>query len=168
MKIFSLVGSSGGGKTTLVVKLLKELNGRGLKVSTMKHTHHRFDIDTPGKDSYRHREAGAAEVMLVSSARWALMHEHHDAPEPAVDQLLGHMTDVDLLLVEGFKKLPCPKMEVYRPSLGKPRRFDDDADVIAIASDEPLADAATPVFDLNDIPAIADFIVNVGDGNGAD
>src|SRR3989338_9048584 len=126
MKVFGLVGSSGSGKTTLMVKVIEELKGRGVKVSTIKHTHHELDIDSPGKDSYRHREAGAEEVMLTSSARWVLMREHRGAPEPDINQLIAHMSDVDLLLVEGFKELRCPKMEIYRPSLGKPLRFADD------------------------------------------
>lgn len=162
MKIFGLVGSSGSGKTTLVVKLLAELKSRGLRVSTMKHTHHRFDIDSPGKDSYRHREGGAEEVMLTSSARWVLMHELRGAPEPDVDELIGHMSDVDLLLVEGFKKLLCSKMEIFRPSLDKPLRFVGDPDVVAVASDEPIEEVSVPVLDLNDIPALADFIIAAG------
>lgn len=166
MKIFGLVGASGSGKTTLMVKVLGELKGRGLKVSTIKHTHHDFDIDSPGKDSHRHREAGAEEVMLTSSARWVLMREHRGAPEPDVNQLIGHMSVVDLLLVEGFKELRCPKMEIHRPSLGKPLRFIGDPDVAAVASDEPLPACSVPVLDINDIPAIADFIIGHGQSIG--
>ncbi len=159
MKVFGLVGSSGSGKTTLLVKLIPELKGRGISVSTVKHTHHRFDIDSPGKDSYRHREAVAEEVMLVSSARWVLMHELRDEPEPDMDQLMNHMSKVDLLLVEGFKKLACPKIEVYRSSLGGQPRFVGDPDVVAMASDKPVPNQSVPVLDINDVSAIADFII---------
>ena len=159
MKAFGLLGWSGSGKTTLVVELLPELRRRGLTVSTIKHTHHRVDIDRPGKDSFRHREAGATEVVLASSARWALLHELGDEPEPHVEDLIDRMTPVDLLLIEGFKTYPHPKLEVHRPAVGKALIGDDDPSIVAIASDEPLDGVSVPVLDLNDIPAIADFIV---------
>jgi molybdopterin-guanine dinucleotide biosynthesis protein B len=119
MRIFGLAGWSGSGKTTLLAALIPELAARGLTVSTIKHAHHEFDIDRPGKDSWRHRQAGAREVMVASSRRWALMHELRDAPEPPFEDLVARMSPVDLLLVEGWKWHPHPKLEVHRPSLGK-------------------------------------------------
>ncbi len=159
MKTFGLMGWSGSGKTTLLVSLLTELLGRGFTVSTMKHTHHKVDIDQPGKDSYRHRAAGATEVMLASSARWTLLHELRDEAEPGIDDLIAHMKPVDLLLIEGFKTYRHAKMEVHRPSVGKPLIGSDDPSVVAVASDAPLAGISLPVLDLNDVPAIADFII---------
>ncbi|MEE8393826.1 MAG: molybdopterin-guanine dinucleotide biosynthesis protein B [Rhodospirillales bacterium] len=160
MKVFSLVGSSGSGKTTLVVKLLPELIGRGYKVSTMKHTHHKFDIDTDGKDSQRHRRAGAFEVLLTSSSRWVLMHEHRGAPEPRINEIIAKMEPVDLLLIEGFKEHPHPKMEVHRPAAGKPLMRGGDQTVVAVASDQAVEGLGVPLLDLNDVVAIADFIVD--------
>lgn len=160
MKAFGLVGWSGSGKTTLLCRLLPELIGRGISVSTVKHTHHKFDLDRPGKDSYLHREAGAREVMVASSLRWALLHELRNTPEPDLDGLLDRMGPVDLVIVEGFKSHRFPKMEIFRPALGKPLRSLEDDTVVAVASDADL-DAATPLLphlDLNDVPAIADFI----------
>lgn len=159
MKIFGLAGWSGSGKTTLVVKLLPELTGRGLTVSTMKHAHHNFDIDQRGKDSYEHRAAGAREVMVASSQRWALVHEHRGAPEPPFDDLLRHLAPVDLLLVEGFKGYPLDKIEVYRAGSGEPMLWHQDSRVVAVASDAAIPGLKIPVIDLNDIPAIADFII---------
>ncbi len=126
MRIFGLAGWSGSGKTTLMTALIPEFVARGITVSTIKHAHHAFDVDQPGKDSWRHRQAGASEVMVVSERRWALMHELRGAPEPGLDELVPRMTPVDLLLVEGFKHHPHPKIEVYRPSLGKPPLHPDD------------------------------------------
>ena len=120
MRIFGLAGWSGSGKTTLMTLLIPELVSRGITVSTLKHAHHSFDVDQPGKDSWRHRQAGAGEVMISSQNRWALMHELRGAPEPSLDELVGRMSPADLLLIEGFKRHPHPKIEVYRPSLGKP------------------------------------------------
>src|SRR5260370_34393929 len=120
MKIFGFAGWSGSGKTTLMTALIPELVARGLTVSTIKHAHHAFDVDQPGKDSWRHREAGATEVLVASERRWALMHELRDAPEPSLDALVARISPVDLLLVEGFKRHPHPKLEVYRAALGKP------------------------------------------------
>ena len=158
MKIFGFAGWSGSGKTTLIINLIPELVGRGLSVSTMKHAHHNFDIDQPGKDSYEHRQAGASEVMISASNRWALMHEVRENNEPSFDELIVHMTPVDLLLVEGFKWHPHPKMEVHRPVVGKPLLQTTDPAIIAVASDEKLNDLSVPIFNLNDIVGIADFI----------
>jgi molybdopterin-guanine dinucleotide biosynthesis adapter protein len=160
MKIFGLAGWSGSGKTTLVVQVLPMITDRGISVSTMKHTHHDFDLDRPGKDSHNHRMAGAEEVLLTSSTRWALLHELNGQPELTIEQLISHMTPVDLVLVEGFKSYPHPKIEVHRPSLGKPLLATDDDSVVAIASDELMAPQRVPVIDLNDTQRITDFIVN--------
>jgi molybdopterin-guanine dinucleotide biosynthesis protein B len=159
MKIFGLAGWSGSGKTTLLVNLLPVLVGRGLRVSTLKHAHHGFDVDKPGKDSYAHRAAGATEVMISSANRFALMHELRSAPEPTVEELIAHMTPVDLLLIEGFKAHAHDKMEVHRPALGKPLLAAEDATYVAVASDAPIAGLRIPRIDLNDVEAIADFIV---------
>jgi molybdopterin-guanine dinucleotide biosynthesis protein B len=159
VKIFGLAGWSGSGKTTLIVKLIPELVKRGLSVSTLKHAHHDFDIDQPGKDSYEHRQAGANEVMISASNRWALMHELRDEEEPSIDALISLLAPVDLLLVEGFKWHAHPKMEIHRPSVGKPLLQTDDAEIIAVASDQKLLGLDVPVFDLDNIVSIADFII---------
>jgi molybdopterin-guanine dinucleotide biosynthesis protein MobB len=159
MKLFGLAGWSGAGKTTLVIRLLPALAARGLSVSTMKHAHHSFDIDSEGKDSWRHRQAGAHEVMVASAHRWALMHEHRGAPEPTAAELARRMSPVDLLLVEGFKREPHEKLEVYRAANGKPLLHPADPRIVAVASDVPLPDIALPVLALDDVEAIADFIV---------
>ena len=159
MKLFGLAGWSGSGKTTLMKGLLPELIGRGVSVSTVKHAHHSFDVDQPGKDSYEHRRAGATEVLVASAQRWALMRELRDADEPGLDALIARMAPVDLLLVEGFKRHPHPKLEVHRPSNGKPLLAPDDPHIVAVASDTPLAGLAVPRLDLNDVPAIAEFIL---------
>lgn len=159
MKIFGLVGWSGSGKTTLVAKLVPELIGRGFSVSTMKHTHHNFDIDKKGKDSYMHRIAGATEVLITGAKRWAILHENRDTPEPSIDDLLARMDDVDLVLIEGFKSHRHQKMEVHRPAVGKPLLSPDDPSIIAVATDADLGDVEVAVLDLEDIKAIGDFIV---------
>lgn len=159
MKVFGLVGWSGSGKTTLLVKLLPVLVEGGLRVSTCKHAHHAFDVDKPGKDSYRHREAGATEVMISSSDRWALMHELRDSPEPELDDIVARMSPVDLLLIEGFKRSPHEKLEIYRPALGKPMLAKSDPNVVAVASDGAIDGGDLPILDLNDVKAIAAFIV---------
>jgi len=159
MRIFGLAGWSGSGKTTLLTALIPELRARGLTVSTIKHAHHDFDIDRPGKDSWRHREAGATEVMVSSSRRWALMHELRDAPEPALDALVAQMSPVDLLLIEGFKAHPHPKLEVHRPSVGMKLLYPNDPDIVAIASDEAIP-APLPLLPLNDVAGIAGFILD--------
>ena len=158
-KIFGVVGWSGSGKTTLMQTLLPNLIGRGYSVSTMKHTHHNFDIDKPGKDSHTHRMAGAHEVLITGSKRWALLHENRDEPEPSIDELLARMSPVDLVLIEGFKSHPHRKLEVYRPSVGKELLSADDPSIVAVASDEPLPGLSVPVLDLEGIGAIGDFIV---------
>ena len=159
MKIFGLAGWSGSGKTTLLVKLLRELTRRGLTVSTIKHAHHDFDVDQPGKDSFEHRAAGASEVMVSSARRWALMHELRGAPESTLEELVRRMSPVDLLIVEGFKAHAHDKLEVHRASLGKPLLSPSDPHVVAVASDGPLAGLQVPVLDIDDASAIADFIV---------
>lgn len=158
-RIFGLAGWSGSGKTTLLCALIPALVGRGLRVSTMKHAHHDFDVDKPGKDSYEHRRAGATEVMVSSANRWALMHELRGAPEPATADLLRHMATVDLLLIEGFKKESHDKLEIHRPALGRPLLCVEDPHIVAVASDAPIPGLDLPHVDLNDIGAIADFII---------
>lgn len=159
MRIFGLAGWSNSGKTTLMIALIDILTRRGLRISTIKHAHHAFDIDVPGKDSYRHREAGATEVLIGSGRRWALMHELRDEAEPPLDDLIRHMAPVDLLLVEGFKRDRHPKIEVHRPSIGKPPLWPGDPGIVAVASDETIQGLDRPLLDLNDAPAIADFIL---------
>jgi molybdopterin-guanine dinucleotide biosynthesis adapter protein len=157
--IFGISGWSGSGKTTLITRLIPEICGRGITVSTIKHAHHRFDIDQPGKDSYEHRAAGATEVLVSSAARWALIHEHRGAPEPSLAELTGQMTPVDLLLIEGFKSDVYEKLEVHRPSIGKELLCTGDDQIVAVACDAPLPEVSLPIFDLNDVAAIADFIM---------
>ncbi len=158
--IFGLAGWSGSGKTTLMVRLLPALVGRGISVSTMKHAHHGFEIDTPGKDSFEHRRAGAAEVLVVGGKRWALMHENQGAGEPTVEDLIRHMTPVDLLLIEGFKHHDHPKLEVYRAATGKPLLCREDKRIVAVACDSTIDGLPVPILDLNDVGAIADFVVD--------
>jgi len=158
MKVFGLAGWSGSGKTTLLVRLIPELIRRGLTVSTCKHAHHTFDVDKPGKDSYEHRAAGARQVMVVSRQRWALMHELRDEAEPSLDEALSHMGDVDLVLIEGFKRYPHDKLEVFRPDNDSAPLWPDDPHVVAVASDGPLPNLDRPRLNLNDTVAIADFI----------
>lgn len=159
MRIFGLAGWSGSGKTTLVTRLLPELTAHGLAVSTLKHAHHSFDLDQPGKDSWRHRAAGASEVMISSANRWAIIHEHRGAPEARFEELVARMTPVDLLLVEGFKDVPFAKLEVHRPSLGKPLLCRDNPQIVAVASDAPVAGLKLPLLALDDAAAIARFIL---------
>jgi len=157
-RIIGFAGWSGAGKTSLLTKLIPCLKARGYSVSTLKHAHHAFDIDTPGKDSYRHRESGATEVLVASSARWALMHELRGATEPELGQLLGAMSPVDFILVEGFKRNAHIKIEVHRQANGKPWLYPDDPSIGAIASDVPPADAALPRVLLDDSEAVADLV----------
>jgi molybdopterin-guanine dinucleotide biosynthesis protein B len=159
LKVFGIAGFSGSGKTTLLEKLIPEFRARGLRVSVIKHTHHRFDLDRPGKDSYRHREAGAEEVLMLSSERWALMHELRGAPEPTLEQQLAILSEVDLVLIEGFKAAPVPKVEVHRPALGKDALWPQNPNVVAVASDGQV-DTPLPILDLNDPQAIAQFIID--------
>lgn len=160
MRVLGIAGWSGSGKTTLLAKLIPALIGRGLTVSTVKHAHHDFDIDQPGKDSWRHREAGATEVLVSSDRRWALMHEHRGAAEPPLAALLAKLQPVDLVLVEGFKREAYPKLEVWRATTGKPPLHPDDPSIVAVASDGPIADPARPRLDIDDIEAIADFVAD--------
>lgn len=160
MRVIGISGWSGSGKTTLLTGLLPELTGRGLTVSTIKHAHHGFDVDRPGKDSHRHREAGATEVLIGSARRWALMHEIRDGePEPPLSALLSQMSPVDLVLAEGYKAEPHDKLLVHRRSVGKPLLWREAPNVVAIATDGLDQEVTVPVLDLNDIPAIADFIM---------
>lgn len=160
MKVFGIAGWSGSGKTTLLSKLLPELIGRGIRVSTIKHTHHAVEVDKPGKDSYIHRRSGASEVLVGSPRRWALIHENRGEPEATLEDLIARMTPVDLLLVEGFKAYPHDKIEVYRKENGKSLLHPEDPHIVAIASDTPLPDVAIPVFDIDDVAAIAEAIVS--------
>jgi molybdopterin-guanine dinucleotide biosynthesis protein B len=163
MRVIGLAGWSGAGKTTLIVRLIPELKARGLSVSTLKHAHHNFDVDQPGKDSFRHREAGAHEVLIASSNRFALMHELRGAPEPPLATLIAKLEPVDLVIIEGFKADRHAKLEVHRAENGKPFIFPDDANIKAIASDGPnvggLFKSALPYAHLDDIPAIADLVL---------
>jgi molybdopterin-guanine dinucleotide biosynthesis adapter protein len=159
MKVLGIAGWSGAGKTTLLADLIPMLVARGVKVSTIKHAHHDFDIDQPGKDSYRHRQAGASEVLISSANRFALMRELRGAPEPSLEELISRLSPVDLVLVEGFKKSAHPKIEVWRKSVGKAMLQPDDASIIAVASDAPIADLAVPQLDANRPAQIVDFIL---------
>lgn len=159
MKIFGLAGWSNSGKTTLMIALVQALTARGFRVSTVKHAHHKFDVDQPGKDSYRHREAGATEVLVTSGTRWALMHELRGDDEPTLEDLLPRMAAVDLVLIEGFKRHPHDKIEVHRPSVGKEPLWPGDPSIVAVASDEAIPALDRPRLDLNDAEAVADFIL---------
>ncbi len=159
MKVFGLAGWSGAGKTTLMVGLVSGMVARGLRVSTVKHTHHDFDLDRPGKDSFRHREAGATEVLVKAGRRWALMHELRDEDPPSLEQMTARLAPVDILLVEGFKTEPYPKLEIHRPSLEKPMLWPNDPHIVAVASDVVLPGLTLPGLDLNDHVAITDFIL---------
>ncbi len=162
MRVIGLAGWSGSGKTTLLVDLVTHITGLGYTVSTVKHAHHAFDVDQPGKDSHRHRTAGAAEVLVASANRWALMHELAGSPEPDLDQLLTHMSPADLILVEGYRHHAHDKIEVHRPSLGQPVIAQTDPSVIAIACDSAPANAGdlgVAILDLNDPTAIANYIL---------
>ena len=164
MRIAGLAGWSGAGKTTLLVRLIPALTGRGLKVSTIKHAHHRFDLDQPGKDSWRHREAGATEVMVASDTRWALQHELRGAPEPTLKALVARMSEVDLVLIEGFKRHPHPKLEIHRPELEKPLLYPDDPDIRGIAvvgRTDSMAAGALPVMSADDVEGIARFMLDI-------
>jgi molybdopterin-guanine dinucleotide biosynthesis protein B len=159
MRVIGMAGWSGSGKTTLLAKLIPRLVARGLSVSTVKHAHHAFDVDQPGKDSHTHREAGATEVLVSSARRFALVHELRGAAEPSLAELLAKLAPVDLVIVEGFKRGSHPKLEVFRAEVGKPLLHPDDPHVVAVASDRPLAAATVPVVDLDDIDAIIDVIL---------
>src|SRR4051794_26009708 len=158
MKVIGIAGWSGAGKTPLLTRVIPRLAARGLRVSTIKHAHHGFDVDQPGKDSHTHRMAGATEVLVSSANRWALIHELRGAPELTLSALLEKLSPVDLVLVEGFKREAHPKLEVYRAAVGKPLLAPDDPNVVAIASDAHVA-ARVPVVSLDDVEAVADMLI---------
>jgi molybdopterin-guanine dinucleotide biosynthesis adapter protein len=159
MRIIGLAGWSGSGKTTLLAQVIPRIVARGLRVSTVKHAHHSFDIDQPGKDSHTHRMAGATEVVVGSLRRWAIVHELRGEAEPALSALIEKVTPVDLLLVEGYKGEPHPKLEVYRAAVGKPLLHPQDPAIVAIASDAPLPGARIPRVALDDIDGIVDMLL---------
>jgi molybdopterin-guanine dinucleotide biosynthesis adapter protein len=154
MKVIGLAGWSGAGKTTLLARIIPHFLKEGLRVSVIKHAHHSFDVDVPGKDSWVHRQSGAAEVLVSSGQRWALMHELRGAPEPRLPELLAKMSRVDLVVVEGFKSEPHRKIEVHRVANGKAMLFPDDSAIVGIATDGAV-ETALPIAHLDDIPAIA-------------
>jgi molybdopterin-guanine dinucleotide biosynthesis adapter protein len=154
MKVIGLAGWSGAGKTTLLTRAIPQLQKQGLRVSVIKHAHHAFDVDVPGKDSWKHREAGAAEVLVSSSQRWALMHELRGASEPRLPELLAKLSPVDLVVVEGFKREPHRKIEVYRAANEKPLLFPDDPGIVGIATDTAV-ETTLPTAHLDDIEAVA-------------
>lgn len=159
MKVIGLAGWSGSGKTTLLAKLIPALLKRGVRVSTVKHAHHHFDLDKPGKDSYVHREAGASEVFISSANRWAQMHELRGAPELHLRDILKRMSPVDLVIVEGFKREQHPKIEIHRAEVGKSLLQPEDNWIVAIASDIEIPRASVPVISLDDIEKIADVVL---------
>jgi molybdopterin-guanine dinucleotide biosynthesis protein B len=159
MKVFGFAGYSGSGKTTLIEQLIPRFTARGLKVSLIKHTHHNFDVDQPGKDSWRHRKAGAGEVLLTCDTRWVLMHELRGAAEPTLEEQLQVLSPCDLVLVEGFKQTPISKLEIHRPSHGKPPIWPENKSVVAVATDGKI-DCPLPTLDLNDPDAIVQFILD--------
>jgi molybdopterin-guanine dinucleotide biosynthesis protein MobB len=159
MKVFGVTGWKNAGKTHLMERLVSDISARGLGVSTIKHAHHSTDVDQPGRDSHRHRAAGAREVILASGQRWALMHELRGAPEPGLEALLTHLAPVDLVLVEGYKYGPHPKIEVYRAGLGREPMARENPTIRALAADTRM-DAGVPVLDLDATGAIASFILS--------
>jgi len=159
MRVIGLAGWSGAGKTTLLAKVIPRLVARGLKVSTVKHAHHSFDVDQPGKDSHTHRLAGATEVLVASGLRFALVHELRGEAEPSLGSLLRKLSPVDLVLIEGYKRAPHPKLEVHRAATGAPLLQPGDPGIVAIASDAALPQATVPVVPLDDIDAIADMLL---------
>jgi len=173
MKVIGLAGWSGAGKTTLLTRLIPHFNAEGLRVSVIKHAHHEFDVDVPGKDSWKHRQSGAAEVLVSSTRRWALMHELRGADEPKLPELLSKMSRVDLVLIEGFKRDPHCKIEIHRAANGKPVLFPDDPAIVGIATDTTL-ETKLPTVHLDDIKSIAvmieKFAVGIDDvlATGAD
>jgi len=160
MKVIGLAGWSGAGKTTLLTRVIPQLQKQGLRVSVIKHAHHAFDVDVPGKDSWKHREAGAAEVLVSSSQRWALMHELRGAAEPRLPELLAKLSRVDLVVVEGFKREPHRKIEVYRAANKKPLLFPDDPGIVGIATDTPV-ETTLPSAHLDDIEAVAAMMLKL-------
>jgi molybdopterin-guanine dinucleotide biosynthesis adapter protein len=160
MKVFGFAGYSGSGKTTLIEQLIPRFTQRGLVVSLIKHAHHAFDIDRPGKDSYRHREAGATEVLVTSDQRWVLMHELRGEPEPGLHRQLERLSPCDLVLVEGYKRADIPKLEVHRVALGRPLLHPSDPNIVAVAADAPV-DTALPLLDLVDYDGIARHVLRL-------
>jgi len=158
-RIIGIVGWSGSGKTTLILRLLPRLVERGLRVATIKHAHHAFDIDVPGKDSYEHRKAGAGEVIVSSARRWAQVHEITDGREATLDELLARLSPCELVLVEGFRSGAHVKLEIHRPELGKPLLCAEDARIVAVASNREIALLAVPRLDLDDTDAVAQFVL---------
>ena len=158
MRVIGLAGWSGSGKTTLVTKVIPVLVERGLRVATVKHAHHDFDTDQPGKDSWLHRRAGASEVAIVSDRRWAIVHELGQEPEPPLMDMLAKLSPVDLVIVEGFKRHPHPKLEVYRAAVGKPLLHPEDDCIVDVATDAALPEAQVPVVMLEDIETIANVL----------
>jgi molybdopterin-guanine dinucleotide biosynthesis protein B len=158
IRVLGIVGWSGSGKTTLITKLIPLLARRGIRVATLKHAHHSFDVDQPGKDSYEHRKAGAVEVLVSSSRRWVQMHEVKDGAEATLADLLSRVSPCDLVLVEGFKSERHPKLEVFRRVVGKSALHIADKRIVAIASDQEFPDAGVPVVDINDIAAVGDVV----------
>jgi len=159
MRVIGLAGWSGSGKTTLLTNAIPRLTARGLRVSTLKHAHHAFDIDQPGKDSFEHRAAGATEVLVGAASRWALVHELRGEEEPGLPALLKRLSPVDLVLIEGYKAAPHPKLEVHRATVGKPLLHPGDPHIVAIAADGPLPNTKVPVIPLDDIEAIVDVML---------
>ncbi len=158
MKTFGFAGWSGSGKTTLIEQLIPRFVQQGLRVSLIKHAHHTFDVDHPGKDSHRHRQAGASEILVTSSRRWVLMHELRGAHEPSFDEQVKRISPCDLLLVEGFKFAPIPKLEVWRAEPGEALLHPNDPHIVAVASDTRV-ETTLPLLDLNDVAGIARFIL---------
>jgi molybdopterin-guanine dinucleotide biosynthesis protein B len=158
-RVLGIAGWSGSGKTTLITKLIPLLSGHGLRIATLKHAHHAFDVDQPGKDSYEHRKAGASEVIVSSARRWVQMHEIGDGMEAGLGELLRRLSPCDLVLVEGFKTERHPKLEVFRGEAGKTPLHPDDPYIVAIASDQGFPGANIPVVDLNDIEAVAKVVL---------
>jgi molybdopterin-guanine dinucleotide biosynthesis protein B len=156
-RIIGFAGWSGAGKTTLIVRLIPLLVARGLRVATLKHAHHGFDVDREGKDSWLHRKAGAQSVLVASDTRWALMHELGDGPEPTLAEHLARLPAADIVLVEGWKRDACAKIEVFRQALGKPALYPEDPSIVAVAADVALPDAGRPVVDINDVQALCDL-----------
>jgi molybdopterin-guanine dinucleotide biosynthesis protein B len=159
MRVIGIAGWSGSGKTTLLTKAIPRLVARGLRVSTLKHAHHAFDVDQPGKDSHTHRIAGATEVLISSANRWALMHELRGDAEPSLADLLRKLSPVDLAIVEGYKQAAIAKMEVYRAEVGKPPLHPDDSLIRGIAADVAFLAAGRPVVSLNDVDAVVDLML---------
>lgn len=158
MKVIGIAGFSGSGKTTLIEKVVPVLVREGLRVSLIKHAHHEFDVDQPGKDSYRHRHAGCAEVLVSSSKRWVVMHELRGAEEPSLQDQLKRLSPCDLVLVEGYKSEPIPKIEVHRRASTSPLLYPDDPQVVAVATDEPL-ETPLPQLGLDDAESVAHFVI---------